>query len=260
MINVIKQRFMILFLFCLLIIITITPIALLGFSNSRMIDHPAIVDLPEESLMSKEQAAPKSYDTLARIQSTQKSIVEKSSFIVNWSSEAMSEAQQDKLILTLEEQLLILHDLNALPELTFSEEYRADIAKKSYMDMQNPNDPINILRINVEYSDLIVSVYMDKETSVLYEVSVYFKNQSNDTLSGLSEEGFLKYLQPDSGSIERDGEIFSTKGYYTSTTVKMIVMSIHQDTQAVTSYGFEDNSDFIRVKENIENIPDLPEE
>lgn len=255
MIDLIKRRFMIAFLFCLLIGIAIMPIVLLKVSNDRLMDRPAIVALPWEPSIDETQIGQNSYDALTRLLSIQRLSVEKNSFIVDWSVVVMSKDQESQLLLEAGEQLSILASLKALPKLDFSDRYSADIAKKTYMDMENPNNPINIWRINADYSNVSVNLYMDMDTSVIYQVLVILKTEGKEpTLYNLSADGFLEYLQSNLGSNEREGELFQTMCDYNESSVKIFVTSTNKETQAVTSYEFEKQYDYRNVEEKGEYI------
>lgn len=256
MIKVKKQNIVIFSFFCLLIPLTTLPIILLEYSNNKLIDKYTIVPLPWE-LLPQEEPIEKNYDALTRIHSTQDDTNGKKFVVVEWQMSSDSKKEQNEVILEMEKQLSYLVDLKALPEINFSDEYQYTIVKSSYMNMQTPNNPINILEISVSYEDFFITTYMDMETSMLYEISI----QSNSNLlsydlGNVWPAGFLEYLKKDSDTSIRGDEIFDVRSYYTLNVAELSVVSYSKDKQNIKTYSFRNHSNDQNVKNEVSDYED----
>lgn len=235
-----KQSVIIIALFCILITITAIPVVLFDYNNARMINAYHTVALPSDSANTALTTAQR-YDAFDRLMIAKKSAVEKTDAVVYWQQGSVSVEKELELVGIVEQQLAILQELHALPQLTFQGFYRPTIFKRTYMDMQNPNAPVNILRIQIHYMDFFLDAYMDEDTSILYDISILSQKDSLVyTQNTTPENGFLEYLQNASDGIEKNGEIFCTHGIYNRSSIRLFATSYNDSTKAITYYKFED--------------------
>lgn len=243
-----KQGVIVLALFCILIIITAIPIALFDYNNARMINAYHTVALPSD-LENAALTTAQEYDTFDRLLIAKKSAVEKTDAVVYWQQGSIPVEKELELVGIVEQQLAILQELNALPQLTLQGYYRPTIFKKTYIDMQNPNAPVNILRIQMHYLDFFLDVYMDEDTYVLYDISIL--SQKDDLIyvkDTMPEKGFFEYLKNASDGIEKNGEVFDAYGIYDKSTIRLFAISYNDRTKTSTYYNFEDRQYYTVVE------------
>lgn len=257
-----KKIFKIISFFCLLIVITIAPKALLHFNNAQLTDVPNITELSVKAA-SDETAAEQNCNPFQRIKDTKTALAEKADTLVGFKENNMPEKVKNQLVHTVEKQLSDLQNLHALPELTYPDELYVNVSKRSYIHMQNPYNPINIWGIQINYPEYYVNVYLDIDTSLVYEVSIIAKaDYLNYNPEEMSPKGFLEYLQRSASSVEYDGERFYTMGSYAEDSIRLFVLSQNGLTQAVTDYTFGE-SDTYMITDRLETSyyePDTTEQ
>lgn len=195
--NNLKQNIKILTLFVLLIVVTATPLFLIEFSNERLINQLNIVTIQKESMDDEYSENPSTnYNTAERIQVIRNAQNSKTGAVTEQQLIYLSDEEERNLIDSVEAQLAVLHNLGALPQFEFPNEYNTIISKTSYINTLNPNNSVGVWFINIEYPNMVVNLQMDTETSILYQVSI---SSNTDTLdydhSQLSFLSFLNYLQ-----------------------------------------------------------------
>lgn len=249
-----RRRGRVIALFALLVAIMAAPVALLEQGSRTLLGRPTITDMPWEPTVDTHLPEPSREDGLARLQGIKKSREAATMTIVEWSSETMTQSQKREVVQTVEEQLGILQNLNALPPLDFSQDFYVAICKQSYMDVENLNNPICIVQVEIAYTDLFVTAYMDEETSLLYEVSLLAGNRSvpqekeEQVVGGkLSADGFLTYLQGNSAQTNPSEEEFFALGQFTSEEIKISVISHNRETGAVTDYSLAEEFRYRKV-------------
>lgn len=112
----------------------------------------------------------------------------------------------------MEEQLEILQELGAIPELDIAEPVDGTYTKRVYMDSKQPEMAVTMWLINVKYEDAFFSIHMDADCSAIYEVVLTVC--SSIALSGRSDgsrKAFFEYLNGFSGNrsaAEREDSVF----------------------------------------------------
>lgn len=112
----------------------------------------------------------------------------------------------------MEEQLGILQELGAIPKIDVAEPIDGTYTKRVYMDSEQPELAVSVWVINAAYQDAFLSVYMDVETSVIYDVflnanpGVSFVDRTDNAI-----KAFFEYLNAFSGNetfAEKESSIF----------------------------------------------------
>lgn len=235
-----KQRLIIALLFCLLGTMAAAPIMLLDRSSAQLINA-----VHAEAMSSGWEILPpsglESFDSFQRILTIKSSLALSSDMVVSMQEDILSGERTTQLAEKAKEQLLILQQADALPSIDLSGGYRPIILRRSYMDMQNPDGAVSILRVQLHYADYYVDVYMDADAWVLYDVSITAREgrllYSSDVLS---PEGFLEYLESTSDGREKNGEVFDVMAMYDKRAIRLFVFSRNRQTGEITQYNFED--------------------
>lgn len=150
------------------------------------------------------------------------------------------------LISALEEHLLLLQSLSALPDLSFADTVRASFSKITYMDVASttgenintstPKSTIDVWEIHAEYQDFHVLAYMDADTSALYDITISSKGSDFIYPSSISEVGFLEYLLEFSDGENKSGDVFSAGGFYLGKMICLYPLSVDKQTGQIVSY------------------------
>lgn len=188
MINLKKQRIIVAFLFCFLIVIALTPPVLLNHHNKNLLNVPNVSNVASDISIDNEM--------VEKFDLTDKTIVEKNQMVESWIKCSLSKENQAELVAEVEQQILILQKLKALPVLSLSKSYQVNIYKRTYVNMQNPTLIANMWNIEIDYKDIFLTTYMDTESSALYNLNIQSKTGSlNYNRDDIYENGYLEYLQ-----------------------------------------------------------------
>lgn len=212
--NNIKQNTKIITLFALLIVVAATPLLLIESNNERILNKLNIVTIQNESMDDgHSDDLSSNYNITERIQIIRNAQTSKTGAVTEQQLSYLSDEEERSLINSMEAQLAILNNLGVLPKFEFSKEYNTRISKTTYINTLDPNNSVSVWYITVEYSDILVNVQMDTETSILYQV---FISSYTDTLdydpSQLSFLSFLNYLQIEPQNLNWEVNDYNARG------------------------------------------------
>lgn len=216
--NKLKQNLTICALFLLLIVVAASPLFLIEFNNEQIINKINIMSMQTES-MELEESPSVDYNTEERIQIIKNVKSSKTGVITEQQVSSMSDDKKRKLLHSMEEQFDILFNLGALPKIEFPESNYVLISKTTYNDTINPNESVSIWSIDVEYPDFYVSVQMDTETSILYDVTISSTLKLEFDPDHISIMTFLNYLQIKPQHLNWNGIEYGSSGFFLNNDV-----------------------------------------
>ncbi len=236
MINL-KQCIKVILMFVLLIAVAGAPLFYTEYQNNSMINEFIISPVQTDGTNSTKQK----YNFWERIGTVDKSVKIRTPLFSYFNYDNLAGKAEAEIIKSLEKQLTIVCEYNALPDLTFSEAKQLSVFKDTYTNMQSSAElEISVWAIYAEYEDYHIYAYMDTETSALYDITILSKTDNFIFQSDISENGFLEYLltfSPIPNVQERD-ELFSANGSYTEKTIVLYLYSVNKSTKQSTAYRF----------------------
>lgn len=209
-----NQIIKVMILLIVLFIISISPIWITKLNNERLFNKYNVKKISKESLKIEHESI-FDYNTLERIQTIVKAQTEKTGVITRQEIDIKNE-RISNLIDIMKEQILTVQKMNGLPEFDIDEDYTTIyLYKATFMDSVNPNTSTSVWEINISYPEFGISVTMDTETSVIYQISIYSREDKLqfDT-SKISPIAFLEYLEIDSKEVAFKQNEDNTKGFY----------------------------------------------
>lgn len=152
-------------------------------------------------------------------------------------------AMQEELTKRAKKQLRRLQSCRALPEISFSDLGNVSISKRIYMEVENPACTFSVWEIYMDYPSAFVCLYMDTETSALFEVFMVSKKED---FTYQKEKGipraFLEYLNTFSkvpGDSAGRAERFFGQALCTGSKFCLYAASADQRGENMVSYRFE---------------------
>lgn len=244
--NTSKQPLCILALSLLLIAVASLPLILTGFQNHQLMNDLHIDDLPIESVENNQMLS-KKYNTLQRLNIIKNSvsIVATNGGVLKYQNTAENaQSNHLDLIRTMEKELTTMQNENILPHFDFPDDCRhASFVKKTFIDSNNPDVSVSIWDISAEYKDFSVKVYMDTETSMLYEVSI---STTNDEIFAYEPfftfESFDHYLQIGNTETKDIPKVFFTHAMYETSQITLSIFCIDQNDSVNTLITYSEYS------------------
>lgn len=152
-------------LFMLLCVIAIIPIGITHIQNKKLTDQVYVTNMPKEEQISYK--ALKTREKLAVIFSITKASV------VNDKEQSDSESFDDVIV-----QLDLLKEANVLPLIDFKAGAKIEnVLKTTYLDINNPENIVNVKELNIALQDYDIWVCIDMDTSVIYRIAVVAKEE-----------------------------------------------------------------------------------
>lgn len=235
-----QQNVLILLLFCILLAIAVAPIAMLNYSNKKYTNAVNVNKLNTKMTINEATVSRKN-DVLKNLNNALKASGEKSNIVIGWVDPSFSDEKISELVHITEEQIKILQTMNALPQITFSEAFKASVSKTSYLDKNDADFAVNIWHLQVEYPEFYIAAYIDTETNVIYDIFIISKK---DTFlnNQLSESGFKGYLQNVSGNTVDNFDKIEAYADYTPKYIHLYVINYNEN---------EHNKSYEKVEEAI---------
>lgn len=248
--NTSKQSLYILALSLLLVAVASLPLVLTGFQNHQLINDLHVAALPIESVENNQMLS-KKYNTLQRLNIIKNSIsiVATNGGILKYQNASENEQSNHfDLIRTMEQELATMQNENILPHLDFPDDCHASFVKKTFIDSKNPDVSVSIWDISAEYQNFSVKVYMDTETSMLYEVSI---STTNDEIFAYEPfftfESFDHYLQIGNTEAKNIPKVFFTHAMYETNQITLSIFCVDQDNSENTLTTYSEYSGEIAV-------------
>ena len=231
-----RQIVTILVLFLLLFMVAVTPKIFLEHKNNQMMDKVQ-VEMNSEYV----QESPKDYNNVERLQIIVNSFSKGTGVFTEQNDLTFSDEKMGLLLNQITEQLTILQNKNVLPKFTMSEEYSIDYLNKiTCMDRKNPKQVVNFWDIMIINSDYFISLWIDTDTFVIYQIAFVAENSELDLdENNIQPFNFLEYLNINSYQVgykmnEYGDEIF----YYIEQDNLSITCSFQKDTHAIQYYFY----------------------
>ena len=101
-----------------------------------------------------------------------------------------------KIVDTLQEQVKLMQEANALPQFDMTEEFSLQyFERRTLMDSKEPTTFVSQWDIELMYDEFYIRAYMDTETGMIYQFRVTsIMDEFQMDVSKVKFENFLKYL------------------------------------------------------------------
>ena len=240
-------------MFLLLFALVSLPLLYTEYHNSHLLNHIALSPVQTVSL-EKEADQQDQYDMWARLENIDQAVVIRAVEFHNREQE--TEEEKQNLLRRMEEQLASLHRYGCLPELDFAGAGPSFICREIYLESDAYEDhtainradlSVSVWNILVDYEDFYVQVYMDAETSALYDVMLLSKEKDFVYRQDSSADQLMEYLKSFSELPPEKEWKFTVQGYYTEKTVKLSLILPGNE-----PHGFND-ADSVSIVESVQD-------
>lgn len=266
-----KQYVKILSLFALLFVVVFVPAFFIKYQHNHSFNQTVLypvdaVQFGSDDGSHDDNPPVQDYSIWDRIK-----LIGSSSVVIHFAEYTDLQANanlQESLLPIMEEQLMLLQNFHALPDLSFSDVVSASFYKKTYMavspategytNISKPESMIHIWEIQAEYRDFHVIAYMDADTSALYDITISSKGSDFLYPSSISEVGFLEYLLEFSDGENKSGDVFSAGGFYSGKMICLYPLSVDKQTGQIVSYRIGGPYDMEALEVSEYKVSEMP--
>lgn len=238
----VKQTIKIIIIFVILFAIVGAPLVYMQYQNRHMLNEVRLTPMQSWLTNIKDEIT-QNYNIWERIGIINQAVRVSSPFTSAFKNESIANQAISEIIKTMENQLKMLIEFHALPELTFSDVLEVSIFKETYTcqtDKLYSDLSISVWAIDAEYKNFHVYAYMDTKVSALYDVTIESRKKYWVYGKEISENGFLEYLltfSPIPDVKERE-EVYTAYGSYMGESATLYLYSVNKETNKFTEYKF----------------------